>query len=83
MCYARASDPDWLGFKSTEPPFTCLANILIGISSVHMAALPVAAGAVPFGLGALAIDYGCSRVTEDGRAEALTAREYEICASFR
>lgn len=48
-----------------------------------MAALPVLAGAAPFGLGALAIDYGRRRVTVDGRAEALTAREYEICASVR
>ena len=42
------------------------------------AALRVRAGAEPFELGALAIDYDRRRVTVDGRAVALTATEYEI-----
>ncbi len=42
------------------------------------AALRTRAGAAPFVLGALAIDYARRRVTVDGRAVALTATEYEI-----
>ena len=42
------------------------------------AALRARAGAAPFALGALAIDYVRRRVTVDGRAVALTATEYEI-----
>ena len=42
------------------------------------AALRARAGAAPFVLGALAIDYARRRVTVDGRAVALTATEYEI-----
>ena len=42
------------------------------------AALRARAGAAPFVLGALAIDYERRRVTVDGRAVALTATEYEI-----
>ena len=42
------------------------------------AALRTRAGAAPFVLGALSIDYGRRRVTVDGRAVALTATEYEI-----
>ena len=42
------------------------------------AALRARAGAEPFVLGALAIDYTRRRVTVDGRAVALTATEYEI-----
>ena len=42
------------------------------------AALRARAGAAPFALGALAIDYERRRVTVDGRAVALTATEYEI-----
>ena len=42
------------------------------------AALRVRAGAAPFVLGALAIDYARRRVTVDGRDVALTATEYEI-----
>jgi len=42
------------------------------------AALRVRAGAEPFVLGALAIDYERRRVTVDGRAAALTPTEYEI-----
>ena len=42
------------------------------------AALRARAGAEPFELGALAIDYDRRRVTVDGRAVALTATEYEI-----
>ena len=42
------------------------------------AALRARAGAEPFVLGALAIDYGRRRVTVDGRAVALTATEYEV-----
>ena len=42
------------------------------------AALRARAGAEPFELGALAIDYERGRVTVDGRAVALTGREYEI-----
>ena len=42
------------------------------------AALRARAGAAPFVLGALAIDYTRRRVTVDGRAVALTATEYEI-----
>ena len=42
------------------------------------AALRARAGAEPFVLGALAIDYDRRRVTVDGRAVALTATEYEI-----
>ena len=41
------------------------------------AALRSRAGAEPFVLGALAIDYDQRRVTVDGRAVALTATEYE------
>ena len=36
------------------------------------------AGAAPFAIGALAIDYDRRRVTVDGRAVTLTAIEYEI-----
>ncbi len=42
------------------------------------AALRARAGAAPFTLGALAIDYDRRRVTVGGRAVALTATEYEI-----
>ena len=42
------------------------------------AALRARAGAVPFVLGALAIDYARRRVAVGGRAVALTATEYEI-----
>ena len=42
------------------------------------AALRARAGAEPFVLGALAIDYERRRVTVDGRAVTLTATEYEI-----
>ena len=42
------------------------------------AAIRARAGAAPFVLGALAIDYARRRVTVDGRAVALTATEYEI-----
>ena len=42
------------------------------------AALRARAGAAPFILGTLAIDYGRRRVTVDGRAVALTMTEYEI-----
>ena len=42
------------------------------------AALRARAGAAPFVLGALAIDYERRRVTVGGRAVALTATEYEI-----
>ncbi len=42
------------------------------------AALRTRAGAEPFVLGALAIDYESRRVTVDGRAVALTATEFEI-----
>ena len=42
------------------------------------AALRARAGAEPFVLGALTIDYERRRVTVDGRAVALTATEYEI-----
>ncbi|MDE0349297.1 MAG: response regulator [Gammaproteobacteria bacterium] len=42
------------------------------------AALRTRAGAAPFVLGALAIDYERRRVTVSGRAVALTATEYEI-----
>ncbi len=42
------------------------------------AALRAHAGAEPFVLGALAIDYERRRVTVDGRAVTLTATEYEI-----
>ena len=42
------------------------------------AALRARAGAEPFVLGALAIDYARRRVTVDGRAVALTATEYEV-----
>ena len=42
------------------------------------AALRARAGAAPFVLGALAIDYVRRRVTVNGRAVALTATEYEI-----
>ena len=42
------------------------------------AALRNRAGAEPFVLGGLVIDYDRRRVTVDGRAVALTAREYEI-----
>ena len=42
------------------------------------AALRARAGAAPFVLGALAIDYARRRVTVDGCAVALTATEYEI-----
>ena len=42
------------------------------------AALRARAGAAPFVLGALAIDYTRRRVMVDGRAAALTASEYEI-----
>ena len=42
------------------------------------AALRARAGAAPFVLGALAIDYERRRVTVDGRVVALTATEYEI-----
>ncbi len=42
------------------------------------AALRARAGAEPFELGALAIDYDRHRVTVDGRGVALTATEYEI-----
>ena len=42
------------------------------------AALRARAGAEPFVLGALAIDYERRRVTVDGRVVALTATEYEI-----
>ena len=42
------------------------------------AAIRARAGAAPFVLGVLAIDYARRRVTVDGRAVALTATEYEI-----
>ena len=42
------------------------------------AALRARAGAAPFALGGLAIDYVRRRVTVHGRAVALTATEYEI-----
>ena len=42
------------------------------------AALRARAGAAPFALGALGIDYARRRVTVDRRAVALTATEYEI-----
>ena len=42
------------------------------------AALRARAGAAPFVLGALAIDYERRRVTVDGHTVALTATEYEI-----
>ncbi|MDE2904754.1 MAG: response regulator, partial [Acidobacteriota bacterium] len=42
------------------------------------AALRARAGAAPFALGALAIDYERRRVTVGGRALTLTATEYEI-----
>ena len=42
------------------------------------AAIRARAGAAPFVLGALAIDYARRRVTVDGRVVALTATEYEI-----
>jgi len=42
------------------------------------AALRTRAGAAPFELGELAIDYARRRVTVDGRAVALTAKEHEL-----